>query len=354
MKAPGSRPPYDSLQTALRSAFPLDARRLAVLTALVLAMIQARTVVLYALKTHVQLSGSLEVRYQRLLRFVQFQVPDGLFTRFALRCLPDGDLDLILDRTNWKLGQHDVNILLLSAVWNGFSLPLMWSLLPHGGSSSQTMREALMERFFAACPGRKWGGLLADREFIGKDWFAFLARHRLDPCIRLPATATVGRYGLPVWAYFKKLQPGEVRIWYRPLVVYGVALRVSATKNAAGETLYLAHRGRARTNLRRYAQRWQAENLHSALKTRGFNLEDTGLTRAERVSTLLTAVSVAFIWACLTGELLAAKMPSEHKKHGHRAVSVFRLGLDHLQDLLVHPSPGSWRALAVLMPRFEG
>jgi hypothetical protein len=353
MKAPGNRPPHDSLQTALRSAFPLDARRLAVLTALILAMIQARTVVLYALKTHVQLSGSLDVRYQRLLRFVQFQVPDGLFTRFALRCLPEGPLDLILDRTNWKLGQHDVNILLLSAVWNGFSLPLMWSLLPHGGSSSQAVREALMERFLAACPGREFGGLLADREFIGKDWFAFLARRRLDPCIRLPATATVGRYGLPVWACFKKLQPGEVRIWYRPLVISGVALRVSATRNAAGETLYLAHRGRATTNLRRYAQRWQAENLHSALKTRGFNLEDTGLTRAERVSTLLTTVSVAFIWACLTGEFLAAKMPLQRKKHGHRAVSVFRLGLDHLQDLLLHLSPSSWRALSALMPRFE-
>ncbi|WP_026332512.1 IS4 family transposase [Deinococcus apachensis] len=354
MKAPGCRPPYDSLQTALQSAFPLDARRLAVLTALVLAMIQARTVVLYALKTHVQLLGSLEVRYQRLLRFVPFQVPDGLFTRFALQCLPEGPLDLILDRTNWKLGGHHVNILLLWAVWNGFSLPLVWSLLPHGGSSSQATREALMERFFAACPGRTFGGLLADREVIGKDWFAFLTRHRLDPCIRLPATATVGRYGLPVWACFKKLQPSEVRIWSRPLVVYGVALRVSATKNAAGETLYLAHRGRASTNLRRYARRWQAENLHSAVKTRGFNLEDTGLTRAERVSTLLIAVSVAFIWACLTGELLASRMPCPFSARNTDTARLFRLGLDHLQDLLLHPSPTSWWALSALMPRFEG
>src|SRR6476469_2186247 len=122
MKAHQSRPPHDSLQTALRSAFPIDARRLAVLAALVLAMIQARTVVLYALKSHVQLPGALDMRYQRLRRFVQFQLPDGLFTRFALATLPEGDLELILDRTNWKVGQQDVNILLLSAVWSGFSL----------------------------------------------------------------------------------------------------------------------------------------------------------------------------------------------------------------------------------------
>ena len=116
MKTLRSRPPHDTLQTALRSAFPVDARRLVVFTALILAVIQARTVVLYSLKTHVALPGSLTTRYQRLCRFVQFPFPEALFPRFALSFLPPGPLDLILDRTNWKLGQQEVNILLLSAV----------------------------------------------------------------------------------------------------------------------------------------------------------------------------------------------------------------------------------------------
>jgi len=57
---------------------------------------------------------------------------------------------------------------------------------------------------------------------------------------------------------------------------------------------------------------------------------DTGLTQAERVATLLTDVSIAFIWACLTGEVQATKQTFKLKKHGHLEVSVFRLGLDHL------------------------
>lgn len=354
MKTPKSRYPHDTLQTALRSAFPLDARRLVVFTALILAVIQARTVVLYTLKNHVPLDGSASTRYQRLLRFVQFTIPDPLFARFALSFLPQGPLDLILDRTNWKLGRQDINILLLSAVWNGFSLPLMWTLLPHGGASDQRTREALVERFLLACPTRPVQALLADREFIGDHWFKFLHQHSIAPCIRLPARATIGGHGLPVWAVFKKLRPGEVRVWPRQTLIYGVRLRVAATKNASGETLFLAYRGHVGPNLDRYAQRWQTENLHAALKTRGFNLEDTGLTRAERVSTLLVVVSVAFIWACVTGELLATRTIINVKKHGHRAVSVFRLGLDHLQDLLLHPSHSSWRTLAIFMPRFEG
>lgn len=115
MKQARDWPPHPTVQTALRSAFPIDARRLTVFAALVLAMIQTRTVVLYSLKNAVALEGTREVRYQRLLRFMQFSLPDELFVRFALSFLPEGPLDLILDRTNWKLGQRDVNILLLSA-----------------------------------------------------------------------------------------------------------------------------------------------------------------------------------------------------------------------------------------------
>ncbi len=180
----------------------------------------------------------------------------------------------------------------------------------------------------------------------------FLDQHGIAPCVRLPATATVGKGNLPVWACFKKLQTGEIRRWHRRMVIYGVSLRLCATKNSVGEVLYLAYRGHASINLRRYAQRWQAENLHAAVKTRGFNLEDTGLTQVERVSTLLACVSAAFIWACATGQVLAAQQPVERKKHGYRAVSVFRLGLDRLQDLLLHPSSSSRQALRLLISSF--
>ena len=339
MKTPGIRPPHDTLQTALRSAFPVDARRLLVFTALVLAVIHARTVVLYSLKAHVALPGSLTARYQRLTRFVQFSFPEGLFPRFTLSFLPDGPLDLILDRTNWKFRQQDVNILLLSAVWNGFSLPLMWTLLPHGGSSDSRNRKSLVERFVTLCPGQPVRCLLTDREFIGRHWFQFLEQNGIAPWIRLPARTTIGKHGLPVWAVFKNLQVGEVRVWRRLALIYGVSLWVAATKNAAGGTLYLAYRGHVGQNFRRYAQRWQAENLHSALKTRGFNLEDTGLTRAERVSILLTVASVAFIWAAVTGKLLAARTAVQIKSHGDRAVSVFRLGLN--QSLFLHNHLGN-------------
>jgi len=348
---PRSRHPHDTLQTTLRAAFALDRRRLTVLAALVLAIIQARTVVLYTLKNHVALPGTRAVRYQRLLRFVRFAVPDGLYTHVVLKLLPPGDLWLILDRTNWKLGQHDINILLLSASWQSFSFPLLWTLLPHGGSSHQRDRITLLERFLDLRGDREVAGLLADREFVGETWFTFLRQNGITPCIRLKASSRVN--GIPVRACFTHLCPGELRVWHRPVVVYGVRLRVLATRNTGGEVLYLAYSGQAKQNLHRYAARWNTENLFAALKSRGFNLEDTGLTHATRVSTLLLVVSLAFVWACLTGAVLVMREGVRRKAHGYAAVSVFRLGLDALQDLLLHPSTSSWRSLAALMPRFD-
>lgn len=62
-------------------------------------------------------------------------------------------------------------------------------------------------------------------------------QQKVVSCIRLPARATIGAHRLPVWAVFKNLQVGEVRVWRCRILIYGVSLRVAATKNAAGETL---------------------------------------------------------------------------------------------------------------------
>ena len=98
--------------------------------------------------------------------------------------------------------------------------------------------------------------LLADREFIGRDWFQALKRLGVQPTIRLLATTRVG--GVPVWACFKKLKPDELRIWHRAVDVYGVQMRVLACKNHAGETLYLADHGVGHKAITRYAVRSSA------------------------------------------------------------------------------------------------
>lgn len=352
MKQLPNRPYYHTLKQHLRQHFPLDPRRLDVLVALIFALIQARSVVLFQLVSHVQLPAQVKSRYKRLKRFVQFPIPDTWVAQVVLTLLPKGKIVLVMDRTNWKLGEKDINILLLSAIWKNFAFPLSWTVFDENGNSDQQDRITLISRLLPLLKDHSVAGLLADREFIGQDWFVFLKQHKIPPFIRLKADTRVN--GVPIWCCFKKLQPGEFRYWHQKMRVYGVSCRVLASKSLKGEMLFLAYAGRHDQALKTYALRWNAENLHSALKTRGFNLEDSGLYFPDRVATLLGVLSLAFVWCCVCGEFQARAEPPVILKHGYPEKSVFRLGLDTLQEALLRPQfhPGGFlgQLLACFVP----
>lgn len=351
MKQKRNRPSYDTLRSVLEPHLDLHATRLTVLCALVLAMISARSAVLYSLVTHIKLPGSFAVKFKRLKRFVRFTLPDTQIAALVFKLLPRGKHWLILDRTHWTLGSCHINVLLLSVVWQRFSLPLVWTVFAKSGNSSQLERNALLERLLAVLPVGDTLGLMADREFIGKTWFGFLVQHNIEVCIRLKSSTRVD--GIPVAACFRKLEIGEMRYWHRAMSVYGVKLRVMGTRCPDGSMLYLAYQGRHEHGLRRYAQRWQCENLHQSLKTRGFSLEDSHLTCPERISTLLGTVSLAFIWCCLTGEWRARKHPLKLLKHGYPGKSIFRYGLDLLQEAILHAQSPARRQLPTLAQLFD-
>ena len=70
------------------------------------------------------------------------------------------------------------------------------------------------------------------------------------------------------------------------------------------------------------------------MKGRGFDLEATRLTQGARLSVLFGVVVLAFVWCCLSGDFLARKSPPKKLKHGYPAKSLFRMGLDALQNAL--------------------
>ena len=60
----------------------------------------------------------------------------------------EGPWHLALDRTQWKLGTRDVNILMLAVVTRRARVPLIWSVLDNnGGTSDGGQRIALMRRY---------------------------------------------------------------------------------------------------------------------------------------------------------------------------------------------------------------
>ena len=83
--------------------------------------------------------------------------------------------------------------------------------------------------------------------------------------------------------------------------------------------------------LNAYRKRWAIECLFGDAKTRGFNLEDTRLTSADKLGLLLAVVALAVAWVCRTATDLMGKSAPKRKKHGYYAKSWFRIGFDELR-----------------------
>jgi len=62
-----------------------------------------------------------------------------------------------------------------------------------------------------------------------------------------------------------------------------------------------------------YAKRWEIETLFGCLKTRGYNFEDTHLTKPERIDKLLAILAIAFAWAHIIGEWFHEQKPLKLK-----------------------------------------
>lgn len=88
--------------------------------------------------------------------------------------------------------------------------------------------------------------------------------------------------------------------------------------------------------LNNYQQRWQIGTLFKGLKSSGFNLEQTHLTDIKRLEKLILLVMIAFIWCYKIGDFIDSELkPIKIKKHGNRAISVFKYGLEYLSRVLI-------------------
>ncbi|TIG76353.1 IS4 family transposase, partial [Legionella pneumophila] len=112
----------------------------------------------------------------RIKRFFrEFKIDFSSVSVWVIHCfgLSGQALYLSMDRTNWRWGKKDINILMLSVVYKGIAIPLFWTLLAKGGNSDTRERIEIVQRFITKFGKSMIAGLLADREFVGDNWFAW-------------------------------------------------------------------------------------------------------------------------------------------------------------------------------------
>jgi Transposase DDE domain len=323
----------NELMDILNGYFGWNKARMTCFVSMLVALFKVRTINLMELACGFSSKATLDSRYKRVRRFFKdFTISFPLVACWVVQFfrLTEQRLYLSMDRTNWRWGTKDINILMLSIVHKGIAIPLFWSLLDKRGNSNTDERIAILERFIAQFGKNKIAGLLADREFVGNVWFGWLLKKRIPFCIRVKSnTITTNALGLDVNvdSLFYDLKAGEYRVLQNKRKFWQQHVYLSALRLADGELLIVATDQLMQDPIQHYAKRWEIETLFACLKSKGFNFEDTHVTHPERIEKLLALLTIAFCWAYKTGEWRHEKKPITIKKHGRKAVSLFRYGL---------------------------
>ncbi|WP_136661803.1 transposase [Nitratireductor sp. XY-223] len=238
--------------------------------------------------------------------------------------------------------------------------------LSHRGNSSTPQRIDLMERYLRVFAASSIEALLADREFVGVDWMAYLIENNVPFVIRLRENMRIETEGGRVFqlrSLLRKRCKGQWKGW-----LPGMArtpenlLRFEGKAIKGGELLLVATNIPApKSALRLYRKRWGIECLFADAKTRGFNIEDTHITDPAKLATLLAVVALAMTWAYRCASQAMGRKGVRKKAHKRRSKSWFRTGFDILRRWILHDQEKAleaWRRTcpkrALSGPEMEG
>jgi hypothetical protein len=308
------------------------------------ALCKMQTVCFEKLACSFDTNAKSESSLRRIQRFIsEYSLDSDLVAMFIFALLPrKPPYRLALDRTNWKFGAKNINILTLGIVYKGVAFPILFHIMPKVGNSSIQERIDLMDRFIRLFGSGSIERLLADREFVGDKWFEYLNRLSIEYHIRIRENFWVGIPGnghmVKASWLFNNLRINECAFYHKIVRVNGELCYLSASRiinrENAPELQIIVSFKKPNQAQTLYKERWQIESAFKALKTSGFNIEDTHLTDIERISKLMALVLIAFAWVYKAGIYLDTLRPIKIKNHGRRAKSLFKYGLNYIANLL--------------------
>ena len=327
-----------SLAKELKAHLPWHQARIICFAQFILSLLNARSSNLTRIAEEFQSVAETDSSYRRLKRFLtDYSICYKSIAKLILHWLPIESYTLCLDRTNWEHGQKDINFLVLSIAWEGCSIPIFWELLPKKGNSNSQERIKLMKRCLKIIPADKIECLLADREFIGVEWFKWLMDNEIRFRLRIKGnTSVIGNNGnkIQAWQLFSHLRIGCQETWMSRRIVSGLSLHIAAHRSVKG-LLIVVSPNKPKDMVKDYYRRWKIEVLFANLKSHGFELESTHITDPEKLKKLMVVMAIAVLWCLKVG----------HWKHGPHnllpcfnhwrpAKSLFRYGLDLLRRSL--------------------
>ena len=226
---------------------------------------------------------------------------------------------LIIDRTEFTIGDQWVNLLVIGVVCKGVLIPLVWKDLGKRKSSSQKERLILLDQLLAWWKASRLPiptlSLLGDREFIGQTWLLALERRGLKFVIRLKTNLR-----FKVWykgnlkdrkirlkvleRYMRKKGLQHMKIVVLDEFIVNFTILPNDDPKAKEPFVYLISNIEDLSQVAvLYRKRWKIECCFRHLKSNGFDLEKSALIGAHKQEILFAILSLTYGLAIMEGIL---------------------------------------------------
>lgn len=229
---------------------------------------------------------------------------------------------------------------MLGIVYKGVAFPLLFTMLDKRGNSNIQERIALVNRFVALFGKQCIHSLVADREFVGEKWIAFLNQENIRYHIRIRNNFKVyvpsKNKDIKAFWLFNNLKVGEYKVYHKIVKVNNQYCYISGSKWTNGKFLIIISYNKPEQAKQEYQQRWQIEMCFKAMKSSGFDIEKTHLTKLDRLEKLILLVMIAFVWCYIVGKHLHQIKPIKVKKHGRKAITIFKYGLNYIANVFLN------------------
>lgn len=314
------------------------------LSLMVTGILRSRSGQLTKIGSKVRYKGKKSSLVDRFRRFVKnpniiVEAEYNPVAELFLACLSNERLAFAIDST--KIGGKCI-CLMLSVQYKTRALPLVWVVFKgRKGHSKQTLQQELFELAKTYVPDNCSVVLLGDGEFDGSEIVKWLEKQPTwDYVCRTDETNLV--FYQEQWVSLRDidLEPGQETLLSQVLFTQSSQvgpINILVVWNEAEQRhwFFVTSFDDHKVAQKWYRKRFTIETLFSDFKGRGFNFDKTKLWKPERVSRLIFAASIAYVFTVFLGvESIVNGVYHQLVRSDDYYHSIFQLGLIYLDHLL--------------------
>jgi hypothetical protein len=288
---------------------------------------------------------SIEMRMRRWVSHegIDVEVTYMPFAQQILVSLADSKLVLAMDGSQVGRG---CMVLMVGVVYRSRLLPLAWVVYKgKKGHTTAARHIEVLQKVLPLLPEKAEVVLLGDAEYDTTDMLTWVqAETAWEFVMRTASNLLIydGGHWRPIEAL--TVTHGRLRLWPDIAFTQRAALPANVVvwwgRAYAAPLFLITNMPNASGAAWCYRRRFRIETFFSDQKTRGFHIHKSHLSDPARLSRLLIAACLAYVWMIGLGLFtLASGQQSRIDRTDRVDKSIFRLGLDWLKHCLKHGLP---------------